>query len=302
MVRASRRRRLYVVAFLTGLTFVVGVAFAQWLATGTGSGRATAAVAEPLTTATSTASSGGLYPGGSGDLHLVIVNPNPYAVTVSTVAGNGTITSDTAGCDATTHAVTFTDQTDLALYVGPTTSASHALAGAVAMGISAADACQGASFTIPVALTGYSGTTAPDTGTDPGTDPGTGPQAGIDVGACSYGTLAEDGVTILGGQGPVPEDPTNQLDDNCNGITDETDDLVYRDADEDSFGDPATGGLFLSYTLDQTGYWIGSIAIDAGYVDENTDCDDTDPTVNPAATDTPDDGVDQDCDGVDATA
>ena len=38
-----------------------------------------------------------------------------------------------------------------------------------------------------------------------------------------------------------------------------------------------------------------------GYGISEGDCDDADPERNPGATDVPDDGIDQDCDGVDAT-
>ena len=38
-----------------------------------------------------------------------------------------------------------------------------------------------------------------------------------------------------------------------------------------------------------------------GYGISDGDCDDADPERNPGATDVPDDGIDQDCDGVDAT-
>ena len=38
------------------------------------------------------------------------------------------------------------------------------------------------------------------------------------------------------------------------------------------------------------------------YIGGSPDCDDTDPNTYPGAYDTPDDGIDQDCDGIDATA
>lgn len=67
----------------------------------------------------------------------MIANPNPYPVVVSSVTGNGAITSDTGGCDATNHVVTFSDQSGLALAVPGGGSATHVLADAVAMGTSA---------------------------------------------------------------------------------------------------------------------------------------------------------------------
>lgn len=63
--------------------------------------------------------------------------------------------------------------------------------------------------------------------------------------------------------------------------------VFYEDADGDGFGDPnstATG-----------------CTIPAGFVSNNLDCDDTNPNINPDATDIPDNGIDEDCDGLDAT-
>ena len=84
-------------------------------------------------------------------------------------------------------------------------------------------------------------------------------------------------------------------DEDCDGLADNGDPSVdpsgfstfYADTDDDSFGDAAAP----TNTCDQP----------AAHVSENTDCDDAQAGVNPAATDTPDDGLDQDCDGADAT-
>src|SRR5262245_47087255 len=86
MVRRTNRRtrRVALVAFASGLLFISGVALAEWLATGTGSGYAKAANAENLTTNVTVASES-LYPGGTGDLALTVNNPNPFPVTVTAV-------------------------------------------------------------------------------------------------------------------------------------------------------------------------------------------------------------------------
>jgi hypothetical protein len=142
---------------LIGLSMLGGTAYAYWKAGGTGSGTAAAGVVQPLTTSAATVSSGLLYPGATGDVRLTVVNPNPFPVTVTSVVGTTAITSDKgAACDAATG-VTFTDATSVSLAVAASGSATFTLAGTVAMDNSSDDSCQGATFTIPVALTAASG-------------------------------------------------------------------------------------------------------------------------------------------------
>jgi len=82
---------------------------------------------------------------------------------------------------------------------------------------------------------------------------------------------------------PGAAETCNSIDDNCNGTVDEgVTSTYYTDADGDNYGDPATAV---------------SICADAatGLVTNGDDCDDTNASVNPLATEICN-GIDDDCD------
>ncbi len=79
----------------------------------------------------------------------------------------------------------------------------------------------------------------------------------------------------------------NGADDNCSGEIDEglATQIYYEDADNDSYGNPDAS--------------IENCSPPNGYVLNSLDCDDSNSSINPAANEIMDDGIDQDCDGND---
>ena len=137
---------------------IAGIAIAAWSVSGSGTGYAKAGSASALTLSDASAStSADLYPGASGAVKLKVSNPNPFPVRITTVAGNGASTSDKgAACDASTG-VTFTNQTSLTLdLLANETNKVFTLSGAVAMSNASDNSCQGAVFSVPVAVTAVS--------------------------------------------------------------------------------------------------------------------------------------------------
>ncbi|MSQ02705.1 MAG: hypothetical protein EXR71_12580 [Myxococcales bacterium] len=89
---------------------------------------------------------------------------------------------------------------------------------------------------------------------------------------------------------PSEDEVCNDIDDDCSGVIDDDPvdaDLRWWDSDGDGYGD-RNAPIF------ECGDTIGTVAND-------DDCDDARAGISPAATDVPDDGIDQDCSGADAT-
>ena len=161
-MRKRVSRKLAVLTTMAALT-VVGLVYAAWTTNGTGSGYAKAGTAQALSTVDVSAStSATLYPGGpAGDVKIRISNPNSYPVTVTSVNGSGTITADAGHPTCTTTGVSFTDQ-PVSISVpaksgGVNGETETTLSGAASMSNASSNGCQGATFTIPVTLSGASG-------------------------------------------------------------------------------------------------------------------------------------------------
>jgi len=153
----TRRRRLLSVPVGAAAMAACAVGtLAYFHATGSGTGSAKAG---SLQTVTVSALAGGdapsslLLPGGSADVILRVNNPNAFAVTLVSVTGNGSITADSGGHPGcTTTGLTFTNQTTLSVSVPAGSSLVH-LSGAASMSAASSNGCQGAIFSIPVAIT-----------------------------------------------------------------------------------------------------------------------------------------------------
>lgn len=157
MSNLSRPKQLIVGAVTVLALGAVGLVYAAWTTSGSGSGYAKAGSSQALTTVDVSASTtASLYPSSNGDVELKISNPNGYPVRVTAVTGNGTVTADAGHTGCVTSGVTFTDQTGQTIDVAANGTTQVTLTGAAHMSSSSDNGCQGATFTIPVTLTGSS--------------------------------------------------------------------------------------------------------------------------------------------------
>jgi hypothetical protein len=159
MTRLRRHSALAtVVATVTALV-LAGAAVAYW--TTTGSGSASAATRTVLAvTLTAGIPSAELYPGGAADVATTVSNPNAFAVrlgslSLDTSQGTGGFGVDGghAGCDLSTLGFTTQSSGGAGWTIPPKVGAANGelaldLPDAVAMGATAANACQGASFVV----------------------------------------------------------------------------------------------------------------------------------------------------------
>lgn len=102
-----------------------------------------------------------------------------------------------------------------------------------------------------------------------------------------YSTLDTDCDDADAATYPGAQEVCDGLDNNCDGQIDEGLALntYYEDADGDGFGVDNANTTSSCFNIPPVGYSA-----------LNTDCDDTDDTIYPGATEVPNDGIDQDCD------
>ena len=140
-------RRALILA--VALVAVSATAFAYWATAGSGSSGSSVGRTQALTLSPATPSTP-LYPGAGADVALHVANPNATAVTLKSLQlDTAGISVDGAhgGCDPA--AVSFTPQDNGGSgWLVPTGGLDIDVAGAVTLASTAADACQGATFTV----------------------------------------------------------------------------------------------------------------------------------------------------------
>jgi len=153
--RISRATVLIALAALAAALGAAGIAVAAWLSSGSGRPGVSAGNALAPTTSTvagSAVTSGLLVPGATGTAIVTVTDPNPYKVRLLTIAANGAATATGGTGTCATTGVTFTAQQP-GVTLAPGAGTTLTLAGAVAMSTASETGCQGATFTVPVAVT-----------------------------------------------------------------------------------------------------------------------------------------------------
>jgi hypothetical protein len=136
---------------------VSGSAYGYWQTLGTGSGTATTGTASPLTLSPGTPTDR-LYPGGSADVAVTVTNPNPYAVHVGRLAldtsqGTAGFAVDAGHSACGVASLSYATQSNGGDGWDAPANGSLVLRlpGALSMTTAAANACQGATFSVYLA-------------------------------------------------------------------------------------------------------------------------------------------------------
>jgi hypothetical protein len=158
----SWRSRAFGASASLAVALVAGALAAYaWSATGSGSGTAKDRTAVPITVVADSGAAD-LYPGGSaGAIHFKLTNGNPYRVKLTAVAyGTPTVASapnatSAQPCPDAAVKVDPAAPLTLSITLAPgDTGIAASVPGVLDLDPTAGDGCQGATFSVPITLTG----------------------------------------------------------------------------------------------------------------------------------------------------
>ena len=135
-----------------------GVAFATWSASGSGSGSGAATVAQSLvvTPVTPAGAGASIYPGGpAGPVFFNIQNPNPYAVTITSLTWSTPLSTNVSSCPSSNVSLDPGAPTTVSISVPANSTASNVqINGVIDLAHAAFNGCQGVAFVAPVTISG----------------------------------------------------------------------------------------------------------------------------------------------------
>jgi len=132
-----------------------GAALAVWTVTGSGQAEGGATVAQSLVIIPVAPSNFTLYPGGpAGVVEYEISNPNPFAITVTTITYGTPISTNTTSCPSSNVSVDASAPTSFSTPI-PANAVNDAfgIPGVLDLSHSAPNGCQGVAFLVPIQIT-----------------------------------------------------------------------------------------------------------------------------------------------------
>jgi len=141
---------------MTVIAVTAGVSYAVWTASGSGSAEASATITQSLVVTAVTPTNGSLYPGGpAGPVSLSIQNPNPYAVTVTSLSWGTPYSTSTSACPSSDISVDANAPTTVSISIpASSTATDQVINGVLDLAHAAGNGCQGVNFIVPVTVSG----------------------------------------------------------------------------------------------------------------------------------------------------
>ena len=158
----GRTRSILSAAAVAAIVVNAGAAWAYWKVTASETGMARAGTAVNLTLRGRSDLNRALLPGGTGNLTVTLTNDNDFPIRITSVSpGPGNVVADDehreAGCRENTGVSLTKTAFEVSWEVAKNTIGAFSIPDGLRMEATAIRACQGATFTVPVQVSGVSG-------------------------------------------------------------------------------------------------------------------------------------------------
>jgi hypothetical protein len=159
MRKRGKRLLFSTVGVLAVSAIAAGIAWALWSASGSGSGAGGASIAKSLgvTASSPTGSAASLYPGGpAGSVYFQIANPNPYAITITSLQWGTPTSTSTSTCASSNISLDANAPTTASISIpaNATAGTAYQINNVLDLSHNAPDGCQGVTFNVPLTVLG----------------------------------------------------------------------------------------------------------------------------------------------------